>query len=285
MNSDTKIGLLLGLVFIFIIAFLINGLPNLREDKNDNELTIGLVGSQNAPPGLAAGQRKAHHEVIGRIEPVKEPQPQSGVICEPSGDIRFETVLPVSQAAPEQDIAAAPAVLELPSAEAAKNNQSDVGVQAPPALPQVYIVGDGDSLASIAKKFYGDSDGSRLANIERIFEANRGLLKSADEIYVGQKLTIPALSSQQHDKSKLEQVFSGTIFKKVESVGRRHQPSECPAKQSRQHVVRDGDSLWQIAAEKLGDGARYSEIAELNADIIDDEDTLVVGMRLKIPVR
>ena len=121
-----------------------------------------------------------------------------------------------------------------------------------------------------------------MANINRIFEANRGLLKSPEQIYVGQKLTIPA---SQSDKSKLEQILSGTIFKKVESVGRRNLPGEHPVNQSRRHVVREGDCLWQIAEEQLGDGARYSEIAELNADIIDDEEALVVGTRLKIPAQ
>ena len=43
--------------------------------------------------------------------------------------------------------------------------------------------------------------------------------------------------------------------------------------------------MWKIAAKCLGDGSRYREIAELNADIVDDEDNIVVGMRLKIPVR
>ena len=33
MTSDAKIGLLLGLVFIFVIAFVINGLPNLRPQQ------------------------------------------------------------------------------------------------------------------------------------------------------------------------------------------------------------------------------------------------------------
>jgi nucleoid-associated protein YgaU len=43
--------------------------------------------------------------------------------------------------------------------------------------------------------------------------------------------------------------------------------------------------LWRIAAEKLGDGSRYKEIAKLNAGVLDGEDNLVVGMRLKIPAR
>jgi len=49
--------------------------------------------------------------------------------------------------------------------------------------------------------------------------------------------------------------------------------------------VQEGDSLWRIAAEQLGEGSRYIEIAELNAGILDDEDSLVVGTRLRIPAR
>ena len=40
MTSDAKIGLLLGLVFIFLIAFIINGLPSFNNNKDNNELTL-----------------------------------------------------------------------------------------------------------------------------------------------------------------------------------------------------------------------------------------------------
>jgi len=55
--------------------------------------------------------------------------------------------------------------------------------------------------------------------------------------------------------------------------------------QSKRYVVQEGDSLWQIAAEQLGDASRYVEIARLNADILDDQDCLSVGMRLELPAR
>ena len=42
MTSDAKIGLLLGLVFIFIIAFIINGLPGLSQDSHNNTLTAEI---------------------------------------------------------------------------------------------------------------------------------------------------------------------------------------------------------------------------------------------------
>ncbi len=69
------------------------------------------------------------------------------------------------------------------------------------------------------------------------------------------------------------------MFKKVKSViggssvGRRS------------YVVQEGDTLWRIAAENLGSGTRYGEIAKLNAGILEDEEILAVGMRLKIPAR
>ena len=50
-------------------------------------------------------------------------------------------------------------------------------------------------------------------------------------------------------------------------------------------MVRDGDSLWKIAAEQLGNHSRYKEVAKLNSDIIDDEDNLLVGLHLKLPAR
>ncbi|HEX42205.1 MAG TPA: hypothetical protein ENN81_09115, partial [Phycisphaerales bacterium] len=59
MTSDAKIGLLLGLVFIFIIAFIINGLPSLRQEPNGNEWTIDRTQFEDQPRGLGAMERSA----------------------------------------------------------------------------------------------------------------------------------------------------------------------------------------------------------------------------------
>jgi nucleoid-associated protein YgaU len=55
----------------------------------------------------------------------------------------------------------------------------------PPA--QFYTVVKGDTLSRIAKQFYGSAQ-----KYNRIFEANRPLLKHPDKIYPGQVLRIPA---------------------------------------------------------------------------------------------
>ena len=49
-----------------------------------------------------------------------------------------------------------------------------------------YTVKAGDTLSKIAEKYYGDA-----AKFEVIFEANKDILKSANEIKVGQELKIP----------------------------------------------------------------------------------------------
>lgn len=54
---------------------------------------------------------------------------------------------------------------------------------------QFYTVAPGDSLGSIAQKFYGDA-----VYFPVIFEANRALLPSPDRLSVGQRLVVPPAS-------------------------------------------------------------------------------------------
>ncbi len=268
MTSDAKIGLLLGLVFIFIIAFIINGLPRFRSNTNNNELTTNMVNSQNDPIGIAARERKAQ-EAFNRTErnnkePADEVQPPS----DDQAKIRYQVQL--SKDDP---------VVESADDKARVNRPEPVK----PDLPKIYVVSKGDNLAVIAQKFYGPEKGNKKINVDRIFEANRKLLKSPDEVYEGQKLVIPLL------KDKAESVFPKSLFEKVKSISRKLTSSDTPktpiAKRNREYVVREGDSLWQIAAAQLGDGTRYEEISELNADILEDEDYLPVGTQLRMPAR
>jgi len=49
------------------------------------------------------------------------------------------------------------------------------------------------------------------------------------------------------------------------------------------HRVKDGDTLSSLAQHYLGDGQRWSEIYELNRDLLRDPDILPIGARVKIP--
>ena len=65
----------------------------------------------------------------------------------------------------------------------------DTGLTSPQpqaTRPKTYEVQSGDTLSSIAKAQFGDANA-----YNKIFEANRPMLKDPDEIYPGQVLIIP----------------------------------------------------------------------------------------------
>ena len=320
MTSDAKIGLLLGLVFIFIIAFIINGLPNFHKHKDSNELTTNMVSIQDSPAGIGAKERQA-------ISNYQSPLPKRTVAVEETAK-STETKLAVP-AAPDQVavkmVTAQPPAAESSSetseqSEAARPPLSQTETAQTPAKPEppksdvqpvsgkTYTVVAGDSLTGIAKKFYGVQEGAKPANINKIYEANKETLESPESIEVGQKLIIPQLVVAAPTKSKLESILPASVFKKVESIGQRHLEADSKTKsadakaepktavkkpplantdkaeQFRHYVVRANDNMWRIAAEHLGDGNRFKEIAKLNADVLaKNNGRLSVGMNLKLP--
>ena len=295
MTSDAKIGLLLGLVFIFVIAFIINGLPNFRDGTDNNELTTNMMIRQDNPLGLPPSQVETQSdfnwtERLSNQPPgLDEVGPGFATISHEQ-QIRSITPLPENPSVVEGPIQA---TKDQPTADPgtpaplpAKETESKKPTTAKLLPPKIYVVKEDDNLTAIAKKFYGPEQGNKISNITRIFQANRKLLKSIHEVYVGQKIIIPPLPTSTPDKIKPADTLPRTIFEKVKSIGRTHLLRDRQeAKQSGWYVVREGDNLWKIAAAQLGTGSRYGEISKLNANILDDEDYVVAGMRLKMPPR
>jgi nucleoid-associated protein YgaU len=320
MTSDAKIGLLLGLVFIFIIAFVINGLPRFRSTTNGSELTTNMVSSQNDTHPIGSMERNAP----GVFNWTEEPAEQTVALetAEPAAeqkeDIRFKMELPedisvaretsiidiaeqsestgAKEAGParpaqiaEQEEKAEKAIAVEPAAEPGRAKPAIKQAEpAKSAWPKFYVVAEDDSLGlvSVAKKFYGPEQGNKKINVDGIFEANRALLKSPDEIYVGQKLTIPPPATLQAETKETEGGLVNSIFETVKSIGRRSLSADSDnAVQTVPYVVRQDDNLWRIATEQLGDGSRYKEISKINANILKNEHDLEVGMLLRIPVK
>jgi nucleoid-associated protein YgaU len=308
MTSDAKIGLLLGLVFIFIIAFVINGLPRFRSAVASNEKAGNIVDPQNDSQAIGQRERRAQDmfvwqeqlaaESAGDFQTVTQelinnqnagfgPVEKSGSVTEVAlnnvipGNIRSTMPLTPNASVIENTATEGPAYTS--EAVVPVENTRQTPAQRPepvrPAPIKSYVVQEGDgNLSNIAKKVYGEIEGNRLVNVNRIFEVNRGVLRSADEIYVGQKLIIPPLPISTQSGTGNRSVFSNQLFERVNSVGGRTDAV-------RLYVVKDNDSLWTIAAEQLGNGGRYKEISKLNADIIVDEDRVSPGMRLRLPAR
>jgi len=284
MTSDAKVGLLLGLVFIFIIAFLINGLPTFRGSKDNTDMTsimltpdktIGInsedlayinqaTGSEGTP---LAGNGFVDYSVPRYKIPLDEIGNSAGKLPD-----RVDKV----------DLAnAAEAVVGAKDEPAVAANKVDVVKVNMPKVAVRHVVRQGESLSAIALKYYGSEEGNKLANIKRIFEANRHVLKSMDEVFEGQKLVIPPLSGSKKSRS----ILDNPLLERVKSIGRIGSLGGTAANKNRYYTVREGDSLWRISTKLLNEGKRYKEILKLNSRVLPDEDSLKVGMRLRIPAQ
>ncbi|MHC4757564.1 MAG: LysM peptidoglycan-binding domain-containing protein [Planctomycetota bacterium] len=306
MTSDAKVGVLLGLVFIFIVAFLINGLGDLRSDQDNNELTEKMVRSYSRSPGLGGSERKVSQKVIEEIEPIL---PDLEKIWEGAragdGEVRFSAPLPEIfkkeesiESKPESklenlsrgELMKAEAPAKVVKSEPEKEDTLKVTRITPPKA-RIYVVKSGENLATIAKEVYGEEEGNRMVNVNGIYEANRERMKSRDEVFEGQKLLIPPLAGAAVTEEKPSEALQEARVEVVESIGRRHEGAEQtkeavkPSKEGRWYEVKEDDNLWKIATSELGDGNRYTEIAKLNSGQLRNEDSLNVGMRLMLPVR
>lgn len=254
MTADAKVGLLLGLVFIVIIAFLINGLPNFLNDVSAESPQTAIADFTGKSVIIAP----AHSEAIRTSKAIRT--------IEESVPLRL--VRP-----PKED--------RFRQADVAKVIGRVPGVRASAAgaTQRSYSVRSGDNLGVIAIKVYGAEKGNKKVAVDGIFAANRGTLSSPDRLVVGQKLIIPAISAAGVAKSEIKVIPAAGIFDKIRDAFRSTVKKPAPT----YYVVKSGDRLWDIADDILGDGNRYHEIKELNSDMIADADDLFVGMKLKLP--
>ena len=68
----------------------------------------------------------------------------------------------------------------------------------------------------------------------------------------------------------------------TETPAQPEQPEQ-PAGDPQTYTVQSGDCLWDIADRELGSGLRWSEIYELNRDILSDPDRIQIGQELVLP--
>lgn len=311
MAREAKVGLLLGLVFIVAIAIVLRGVHESSNTGLEQSLDIATaeikplemetlsvaVENLNPPKTIFITPPRpiipAQQTIVA--QPVRPITPPSGFAAQPipPQPVRYTQELPRSpyqqgntQVRPQQPqgtpvIAPAGKLPDTVTDALDKitfrppNNRINVSTLTPKkSKASIYVVQQGDDLSRIALEVYGREEGKRWVNVERIFKANKRILPSADMVREGQRLMIPPLSTgvapQQAQKN---------------SPQKKRPTQQKPIKKIKKtYVVKDGDSLWKIAAAQLGNGSRYDEIMALNTKTLRDEDNLFVGMRLNLPV-
>jgi nucleoid-associated protein YgaU len=139
-----------------------------------------------------------------------------------------------------------------------------------------YAVQPNDSYWTISEKAYGSG-----AFFKALHEHNRKKYKDADDLHVGQVLSVP-------DEGVLRRAYPDLCPKprKVVASAQQRLVSASSRLRGPGHVytVIEGDTLFEIARHELGKPARWGEIYEINRDVLgDDFDYLRPGTELILP--
>jgi nucleoid-associated protein YgaU len=160
-------------------------------------------------------------------------------------------------------------------------------------MQHLYTVVAGDTLRSIAQRFYGDAN-----QWPRIFNANRDQISNPDVISVGWVLTIPGFRPYAvkagdtlrsiaqgfyGDENQWSRIFNANRDQiddpDVISVGwiLRIPTDEL-------YTVVAGDTLRSIAQQFYGDESQWTRIFDENREQIDDPNVISVGQVLLVPL-
>jgi len=313
MTTDAKIGLLLALVFIVAITFVINGLPDFLSKNEKPDVTGTYIGHYSKPdePGIIDRSSRQAAALLNKktlVAPPAQPQTALSENQQVSANTAIQQpIIPAASEAVKNNLPTTAAVQQSAAPkETVTNNTQTVQTAASDAVKalteeksaaagaKTYEVVEGDSLVTIAQKVYGPQVGSKYANIQGIYEANKNTMKSKDSLHIGQKLIIPRLSEKEQalvntgffEKTSEMPKTTPAETKKIETAGtnaKKNEPTAAETKAFREYVIKENDTLWKIAARYLGAGNRYEEIVQLNKTM--NPDKLVVGTKLKLPAK
>ena len=69
----------------------------------------------------------------------------------------------------------------------------------------------------------------------------------------------------------------------AEATTRTAEAESADSSEATTYTVKSGDTLWKIAKEFYGEGAKYTKIFEANRNILENPDHILPGQELTIP--
>jgi nucleoid-associated protein YgaU len=139
------------------------------------------------------------------------------------------------------------------------------GTLMPENLPSEISVAKGETLWSIAEKYYGS--GYNFVDI-----ANANQLKNSNAIEVGQTLKLPNVRVRIPSNGQLKTV---TLTKTT--------PVQTSQITNHLYKVEKGDSLWTISVKAYGDGFQWKKVYTANTGMIKTPGVIEPGWELNIP--
>ena len=324
MTRETKIGLLVGLAFIIVVAILLTDHTTTATDPRPASLPdVGSnvrqsVASPAAPPPPAETVRAP---IPTRADltppPPAEPARQPVRIVEVGPGSPSATPIAISQNPADDRSAAGEPVPQLPpldgvpppptsgrngkplarggpadlvsqhpdefvnaadaaSARTAAQGKNGKPATAPVAPPKTYVAEAGDSVSKIAAKAMG---GNTKANRDALVKANASLQAEGNLVYVGKSYVIPSAGATA---PAAEQATADRRQPPATEPGPfRAPPPSAP--NTVWYTVKENDNLWRIAARELGDGNRWTQIKDVNRDVLKGGETVKANMRIRLP--
>lgn len=309
MTRETKIGLLVGLAFIIVVGILLSeynrmespaSLSSVASDVRAGANTPHNDSTQNEvvpPPAASTPQQTVptRDELAGdariRVNPNAIVKPRAIEPRQPMPPIRDSTVADDSNlTAPQGDITG-PSITNTPSipetqvidpapAHPTRDGQAG-GLTPPPAGPVVpaaqtgpkkYVAQSGDTVSKLAGRFLGVNN---KANRQAIIALNPSLKANPNNITVGKTYLIPQKGTA-----------SAAAPARVVADDTKPAPAApTSTAHTRWYTVKDDDNLWRIAKSQLGDPNDWTEIRDLNRDVLKGSDTVRTNMRLKLPLK
>ena len=154
---------------------------------------------------------------------------------------------------------------------------------APQADPNAYQIVAGDNFWSISEKLYGTD-----AYFKALYEHNRNAVIDPNRLSIGSQLAAPPLAELQRlypalcpPRSTASPV-SVAATRPTTPAPTNPTPSEPQARGT--YVSTQGDTLYDIARQELGDGNLWPQIYDLNRKLLgNDLDYLAPGTQLVMP--
>jgi nucleoid-associated protein YgaU len=286
MERDVKIGLILGVLLVAVVAVIF-----FRRDDADRDEFAKLLP---APDELADRAKEAMNSSACEPYPVapeylsdawqpsaptkalRTPPPERGKELGPDEGDTCELSKPSGPAAILQPPEFGP---PKPTAERKTTTLTMLGKQAPlDGSPRdgsggEYVIREGDTLSSIAADLLGDAWAYR-----QILEANPDLIDE-NHIVVGQRIRIPGRAAGESRR-----------VAETAPPPRRASAGAAPSRRADQHTagertyrVRENESLIQIARQIYGDESMFWKIYDANRDQLTDPNVVPSGTILRLP--
>jgi len=324
-GKETKFGLLVGVAFIVLFGVILGG-------------RVGSAAGDHAPlpVGDSGGHKVLVDTILGSQDPLESDArllamdkpalaPGAGADAEtaeapaPGGEAPSREAPAPAEPEPIGRLTLAPARVETPmpmpaEADAPQHPAEpvDVSVHEPPApepaspapVPQrpVHVVAKGETLTTIAKRYYG-SDGARLWR--RIWEANKDRLADPHRLDLGQSLVIPGLPAETPPAATEVADASGAEAADDAGGGRGSAPPatldelarrfevrlddgevvEDPAAPPPTYTIQKGDTFYSIARKVYGDPSLAKDLVRKNRDRVRDARRLRVGQTILLLAR